>query len=131
MTAKFTAGPWRWELNEKHKQIQLCGGKPTFDKTVMGFARYGMGGAAPLFINPNDEMCILERAEFFGEIFSGREHHADWFKTINTPDANLIAAAPELYEALEAVLECLDMKHGTEPYDGGMAALAKTRGEQP
>lgn len=47
-----------------------------------------------------------------------------------TANARLIAAAPDLYEALEAALECLDMTGGTEPYDSGMAALAKARGEQ-
>ena len=42
-------------------------------------------------------------------------------------DANLIAAAPELYEALEALLEYRD-KWAVEK---ARAALAKARGEQP
>jgi len=45
-------------------------------------------------------------------------------------NANLIAAAPELYEALKACAECLDIKEGSEPFDSAMSALAKARGEQ-
>ena len=41
----------------------------------------------------------------------------------------LIAAAPEMYEALIECMECLDLKEGSEPYDTAAAILAKARGE--
>jgi hypothetical protein len=100
---KFTPGPWRWELNRKGKRVQLCGGVPRFDLTVMDFIRWGMGGAQPRFLEAwkSNSMMLLENAPKFGKDVPGREHHSDWFQTIDHPDAHLIAAAPDLYAALE------------------------------
>lgn len=91
-----TRGPWRWEINEKHKSVQLCGGKPQYDLTVMDFVRYGMSGAAPRFIQDG----LLYRCEKWAVPVEGREHHKTWFQAIDHPDAALIAAAPDLLEAL-------------------------------
>ncbi|MDQ6477834.1 hypothetical protein [Dyadobacter sp. LHD-138] len=103
---KGTVGPWRWEINEKHKNVQLCGGVPAFDLTVMDFARYGTGGAAPRFNKDiGGGLLIMERAEQYSEEVEGRRHHASWFKTLNHPDANLIAAAPDLLNAAILYLE--------------------------
>lgn len=88
-----TTGPWRWELNEKNRDISLCGGRPTFDKTVMDFTRYGFNGAAPRFQDKSRGGMCMERADKFGVEVKGRLHHADWFKTIDNPDACYIAAA--------------------------------------
>ena len=96
----YTPGPWRWELNEKSKKVELCGGKPQFDLTVMGFTRYGMSSAAPLFRRYKD-FGLLTRADQFGVNAPGRDHHSSWFKLIEHPDARLIAAAPDLLEALK------------------------------
>lgn len=134
---KFTPGPWRWELNMTSKVIQLCGGRPTFDKTVMDFARWGMGRAAPRFQSSIDPHKLMTRAEHFGVEVAGRAHHREWFQGIDQPDANLIAAAPELYEALEAAeLAC---RMGIPPSEvlslnstirlAARAALTKARGE--
>lgn len=44
-------------------------------------------------------------------------------------NAHLIAAAPDLYEALEGVITAMEgLGHG--PFDAERAALAKARGEQ-
>jgi hypothetical protein len=99
---KGTPGPWRWELNEKSKDLNLCGGKPMYDLTVMDFVRWGMGGAIPRFNTLYDhDLAIMEKADTFGQIVPKREHHAHWFKTLSHPDAQLIAAAPDLLSALE------------------------------
>lgn len=36
---KHTAGPWRWEFNPSTKGVQLCGGRPQFDLTVMDYVQ--------------------------------------------------------------------------------------------
>jgi hypothetical protein len=101
---KTTEGPWRWELSEKSKHVRLVGGVPTFDKTVMDFVRYGMGGAAPRFRDTSEGgLNLMYRVEEFAEIVPGREHHASWFQAINHPDARLIATAPLIPLMLEAL----------------------------
>lgn len=132
MMFKGTPGPWRWEINRKHKSINLCGGLPagTFDKTVLGFERYGMNGAAPVFHNwtadgwggkPN-------RADKLAVEQVGREHHSDWFALVDHPNAHLIAAAPELLEELIRMAKDMD----SLGYDvtHARAAIAKALGEQ-
>ena len=55
--------------------------------------------------------------------------------SITIPDAHLIAAAPDLYEALEACAETLSRMHniggfyGLAILDNARAALARARGE--
>ena len=95
VAAAASPGPWRWELNVKNKSVSLVGGKPTFDKTVMGFERWGMGRAAPNFNDAvaSGEYNIMERVEKYGAAVPGREHHADWFKDVAHPDAQFIAQA--------------------------------------
>ncbi len=153
MGAPWTPGPWRWEVNLKGRTVQLCGGlRPKYDLTVMGFARWGMGSAAPRFI---DARNIMHRCETMAVTVPGREHHADWFRTIDHPDARLIAAAPDLAEALEPFVAFFEVyltlgaptpKKGlvysiasragerdltTEHFEAARAALSKARGETP
>jgi len=106
MSAPHTAGPWRWEINEKHKSMQLVGGVPTFDLTVMSFERWGMHGAVALMRETEvDGMNIMHRCTDWAQPAEGREHHASWFKVLNHPDARLMAAAPDLLAALEETLQ--------------------------
>jgi hypothetical protein len=89
-----TPGPWRWEVSEKGRRVQLCGGlSPQYDLTIMDFVRWGTNSAAPRFIDQDE---LLSRAEEYAVVVPGREHHATWFKTIDHPDATLMAAAPDL-----------------------------------
>lgn len=102
---KHTPGPWRWEVNRKHKSVELCGGLPagTFDKTVLSFERYGMKGAAPVFHNWTKDGWggAPKRADDLAVEKAGREHHADWFALIDHPNAHLISAAPDLLEVVK------------------------------
>lgn len=99
---KGTKAPWRWELNKKSKDLNLCGHGECgpYDYTVMDFERWGMGGAVPRFrVAPSQTMV---KAFELSKIVKGREHHKEWFQDIDHPDAKLIAAAPELMECLQA-----------------------------
>lgn len=111
--SKHTPGPWRWEFNKSAKSVYLVGGKPRFDKTVMQFARWGMGSAVPLFNSQitGDQYNIMERLcdmPAWTKPFQGLEHHAGWRMDVTHPDAVLMAAAPDLLEALKSTL--LDLK---------------------
>lgn len=139
---KGTPGPWRWEINRKHKSINLCGGLPagTFDKTVLGFERYGMNGAAPVFHNWTADGWggKPKRADELAVEKVGREHHADWFALIDHPNAHLIAAAPDLLDALRKARVALDgLAKGEGVYDPiettiryADAAISKALGEK-
>lgn len=142
---KFTPGPWRWEVNLDSKRVELAGGTPRYDVDVLQFVRWGMSGAAPQFREDVDRMNIMHRADELAVPVKGREHHANWFRTIAHPDAHLIAAAPDLYEALSSVEWQIintypDICEMDESHDDGimlsvkdmravLAALAKARGE--
>lgn len=105
MTApKHTPGPWRWELNEKHKSLQLVGGRPQYDLTIIEPIRWGMSNAT-LFVRDTAEdgfnllHKLHERRDWIAP-FPGRAHHASWCAGVTHPDLRLIEAAPDLLEAL-------------------------------
>lgn len=119
-----TPGPWRWEINLKSRVVRLTGGvRPLYDLTVMDFVRWGMGNAAPRFI---DQDHLMERADTYAAVVPGREHHAQWFQGLSHPDAHLIAAAPDLLAALRAVVSVADRK--TDEFDLAHSAIAKAEG---
>jgi hypothetical protein len=114
----ITAGPWRWEINPKGRQIQLCGGKPEYDLTVMDFVRWGMNGAQPRVLTKNGRgMELLEKAESFKAVAPKREHHASWFQLLKHPDLDLMAAAPQL------LAEVLQSRRTLERYRGALELI--------
>lgn len=110
-----TPGPWRWEFNLKHRGVQLCGGRPLYDLTVMEFRRWGMNSAIPHVLQPKgpeDKLTLLTSSADFAVIQPGREHHASWFQLVNHPDMNLIEAAPDLLASLRKTLAAAVELHG-------------------
>ncbi|MBR8228063.1 hypothetical protein KDX05_07025 [Burkholderia vietnamiensis] len=101
---KHTPGPWRWEFNRKHKSMQLVGGVPKYDLTVMDFDRWGMGGAVVRLREDIDGMNLMRRLcdrSDWVTPFPGRDHHADWCAGVTHPDMKLIEAAPDMALVLE------------------------------
>lgn len=136
-----TPGPWRWEFNEKHRQLTLVGGRPKYDLTIMEFCRWGMWGAGVSMRDTRPESegfnlmhKVHERPNWIVP-FPGREHHKDWCAAIAHPDMRLMQAAPDLLEALEmcakAMESCLPDFNPFDQaaYDKARAAIAKARGE--
>ncbi|WP_143281616.1 hypothetical protein [Caballeronia cordobensis] len=111
--------------------MQLVGGVPTYDLTVMDFARWGMDGACVRLREDVEGMNIMhrlaDRADWIAP-FHGREHHANWCADVTHPDMRLMAAAPDLLEALKAVVSVAD--RATVEFDMARAAIAKATGEK-
>lgn len=89
---KYTPGPWQWAYSGGSFYLRTVGRGLL---TVMDFVRMGMQQGQPRFAKWEGEDRgrlggIMHKAEDLGEL---HEH----------PDALLIAAAPELLGALEAV----------------------------
>lgn len=105
-TIGHTPGPWRWEVNQKTKHVNLCGGGGRqYDLSVLSFERWGCNGAQPCFLDHSDHNLrfkLSEKPEWIVP-FPGREHHANWCSGLNHPDANLIASAPQLLTTLEDI----------------------------
>ena len=138
MDAKHTPGPWRWEFNAEHKRLHLVGGRPQYDLSIMDFDRWGMGGAvATLRDTSEDGMNIMhrlcDRPDWIAP-FPGRAHHARWCSDVTHPDMRLIAAAPDLLEALEDCVAVMDrelagLKVIQPELSAARAAIAKATGE--
>jgi len=100
--AKHTPGPWRWEFNPDANRLALVGGEVRYDLKLLDFVRWGMQGGIARFRDPAfPNLNVMELPNKWAVPEKGREHHAERFNLIDHPDANLIAAAPDLLAACE------------------------------
>ncbi len=86
--AKASKGPWYWTLDESNKHVTLFN---IGSMVVMDFVRWGMNSCVPRF---RIKGLMVKASEISQEI-PGREHHSNWAKSINHPDAQAIERAPE------------------------------------
>jgi len=103
---EHTPGPWRWEFNEKHRQLTLVGGRQKYDLTIMEFCRWDMWGAGVSMRDTRPEAegfnlmhKVHERPDWIIP-FPGRAHHKDWCAAVAHPDMRLMQTAPELLDDL-------------------------------
>ncbi len=133
VVGRHTPGPWRWEINKQSKVLHLVGGCPRYDLTIMDFDRWGMGRAvATLRDTSEDGMNIMHRLPDRPDwiaAFPGREHHASWCADVTHPDMRLMAAAPDLLNALTVLADAAEAKGLT--CDAARAAIAKALGLTP
>ncbi len=98
--SKATPGPWYWHGYTKGHYVDLVT-RHSGQQTVMSLSRWGMGGAAPLFRTEDG----MQRIDVPGMVKYRQEHRKSEFTAINHPDAELIAAAPELLKRMVDALE--------------------------
>ena len=148
MGAKHTPGPWAW-FGNRNGGIYLAT-THSGRKYVMGFRRYGMNCAQPVF-RCNDRMVpAAELVEFqvgdgtargFKEAASDSSVYRYDVSGIDNADACLIAAAPESHECtvlLDSLCAWLLHRFGPDSPEGREAsarqakariAIAKAQGD--
>lgn len=108
----YTKGPWGWYGNGKYNSLYLAT-KHSGRQHVMGFQRWGMQRAQPTFcqeslITPAKDLLKFEVGDNSAVGLDAATADDSVYRYdivgIDSADATLIAAAPELLEALEAML---------------------------
>lgn len=92
--AKILPWPWCWRVNPAGKTVELVGR----GRYILGAHRWGMQGGQLWFYN--HETHLLENTTKYMVPIDGRDHHKGWCQTIDHPDANFLAEAPELVDGL-------------------------------
>ena len=145
MSAQHTPGPWRWMGNQHDIYLATEHSGRLY---VMGFKRMGMQTAQPVFRGEHHMVPAADLVQFeVGDgtargFANGRSDDSVYrydIKGIDCPDARLIAAAPELLEALiqsRAVLVTVLAEETRETaklvlqrrIEAASAAISKARG---
>ncbi|WP_246675978.1 hypothetical protein [Mesorhizobium sp. B2-1-3] len=115
--AKHTPGPWQWFGNANSNHVYLAtvhGGR----RYVMDFVRWGMRGAQPRFqperggmIDAKDLLQFEVGDQAIIGIDAARKDESVYrydVRGINSADARLIAAAPTMLAALQAIVAKFD-----------------------
>lgn len=140
VAATHTPGPWIWYGSTDHYPRFHLATERHGRRFVMGFVRAGMQSAEPIF-QINGRMVKaselvrydVDRSVKGVTAAKGAESvYRQDFSEIDHPDARLIASAPELLEAVEALLPA-DWRDGVMDHLPGVKiarlALAKATGQ--
>lgn len=132
-----TTGPWEWYGDPAHEGVCLAtvhGGR----RRIMDFVRQGMNGAQPRFRNekgimvPASELCRFAVGdEGIVGLKSAKMNNSVYrydISEIDHPDARLIAAAPDMLEALKLAEKLYQIGEGLLTKDE-WNLLHKTRRE--
>ena len=125
---EHTAPPWRWFVNLKSHQVYL--GTPDRGRLfIMGFERWGMQGARPVFRDARLH-CMFPFEHWCGE----PDHNG--VAELLHPDALLMARAPVLKAEVKRLREALEgvirndkthyEHHAPRPFDGQMPEVVDT-----
>lgn len=115
---QHTPGPWDWYMSDNGQAMLATPDRGRL--YVMQTVRCGMQGATVRFAKWGDG----ERGRRGGYMCKAEEFLRDG--VLMHPDALLIAAAPDLLEALQEVIAISDRKH--DAWDKAKAAIAKALG---
>lgn len=136
---KSTPGPWAWFGNAGSNSLYLAT-THSGRRYVMGFKRWGFGGAQPQF-QPAERGLVDASKLFTFEVGDRDVRGVEQAKAntsvyrldingIDCADARLIAAAPDLLAALEGILDCVDPEGiGTFGGANDVAGNRPTNGE--
>lgn len=146
--AVHTPGPWRW-FGNRSGGVYLAT-THSGRRYVMGFQRYGMNGAQPSFcigsiMHPASELVEFEVGEQSVRGFKQADKDGSVYRYdvrgIDSADARLIAAAPDLLASVIELLEPLERasaamvaegraldQNGEAAFDRARAAIAKATG---
>lgn len=110
---KFTPGPWAWFGSASSNSLYLAT-KHSGRRYVMDFTRWGMRGAQPRFqpekrgmVDAKDLLQFEVGDRSVVGVEAARKDPSVYrmcIRGIDCPDARLVAAAPQMYEALRATL---------------------------
>lgn len=137
---RFTPGPWSWFGTAGSAPRIYLASRRSGRQYVMGFKRWGFNGAQPEFrlghiLEPSSELLKFVVGD--KSVTGVKQAKGDPsvyrydIRGIDAPDAHLIAAAPELYEALkESIVKLKEAGCGSKIVDQLEAVLSKARGEK-
>lgn len=137
MSAAFTPGPWKFERGESAIELARLKGETLAEHE--GYFRGNSGSWIVTFsaTDTDDEGEFEVGGQICEVAFKGQAKRGEAYKAPDPEgqaNARLISAAPELYEALDALLPCVGspvpLKDTAERVRNAVAALAKARGDQ-
>ena len=138
MADKHTPGPWAWFGNAGSNQVYLAT-THSGRRFIMDFVRWGMRGAQPRFqperggmIDAKDLLQFEVGDRDIVGIDAARKDTSVYrydVRGINSADARLIAAAPEMLEALRTMEMAESLSEIEEALRVGQAAIAKAEGK--
>lgn len=136
MGTQHTPGPWCW-FGNRSGGLYLAT-THSGRKYVMGFRRYGMNGAQPVFRSadrmvPASELVEFEVGDGTARGFKQADKDGSVYRFdvsgIDNADARLIAASPDLLNALVALVNSFEKHRPKQLWDDARAAIAKATGQ--